>query len=99
MLNQVILCGRIIEIDNNSKTITIKVPRNEKDDNGEYLNDIIDIRVISDNIFNSVLEYCTIDTMIGAKGHLARENTKDMVTIIADRITFLTSKQNKEINY
>lgn len=99
MLNRVILCGRIIEIDNNFKTITIKVPRNEKDDNGEYLNDIIDIKVISDNIFKSASEYCTIDTMIGVKGYLSRENTKDMVTIIADSITFLTSKQDKEINY
>lgn len=110
MLNQVVLVGRlisdpIIEKDENGKEsskITLAIPRSFKNANGEYETDFIAINVFG-TIATNTCEYCKKGDIIGVKGRLQCENEeKDNGTIvyiqkvIAEKVTFLSSKKTTE---
>ena len=95
MLNQVVLVGRINNIDKKQNTITLSVMSSTKNSDGEYPTNYFDI-TLSENIFNNVTDYCTINDMVGVKGHIERLDIKEKVNIIADRISFLSSKAKSE---
>lgn len=109
MVNQIVLVGRIArtpEIRNteNGKkmaTLTLAVPRNYKNSNGEYDTDFLDCTLWS-AVAESTSEYCETGDMIGIKGRLqtrvveSPEGTKRKKTeIIAEKVTFLTSNPQK----
>lgn len=102
MLNQVVLVGRLTEEvkEKNKKgfaIITISVPRSFKNANGEYETDFIDVK-ISGSIADNTKEYCKKGDIIGVKGRIqttiTKKDNKDikLTEIIADKITFLSSK-------
>ena len=93
MLNQVVLVGRIITIENNN--VMINVPRNYKNEEGIYENDTIKINVI-DNIFKNVKEYCMKGDLIGIRGRI--ESQENTIIIKAEKITFLNTRKEKEEN-
>lgn len=93
MLNQVVLVGRIITIENNN--VMINVPRNYKNEEGIYENDIFKINVI-DNIFKNVKEYCMKGDLIGIRGRI--ESQENTIIIKAEKITFLNTRKEKEEN-
>ena len=93
MLNQVVLVGRIITIENNN--VMINVPRNYKNEEGIYENDTIKINVI-DNIFKNVKEYCMKGDLIGIRGRI--ESQENTIIIKAEKITFLSTRKEKEEN-
>lgn len=80
MLNQCILVGRILTTDDYGMIITVTNGKVEQN---------IPIKV-SENILNNVKEYCKIGDVIGIKGMINMMGTS--ITIIADKITFLASK-------
>lgn len=92
MLNQLVLVGKIDDIEKNDDskqaTITIAVPRYYKNDNGEYETDKIEIE-LSGRIAITTCEYCKIGDTIGCKGRLEKRNNK--LIVICDKITFLSS--------
>ena len=109
MLNQIVIVGRlvkdpeVIEKDNNKKVsnITIAVPRSFKNADGEYESDFINC-TLWDSIASNTCEYCKKGDIVGVKGRLQTDNyEKDgeklfKVNVIAERVTFLSSKKEKE---
>ena len=77
MVNQIVLVGRIARtpetrITENGKkmaTLTLAVPRNYKNSNGEYDTDFLDCTLWS-AVAESTSEYCETGDMIGIKGRL-----------------------------
>lgn len=101
MLNQIVLVGRIVKIKNNkeSAVITVAVPQNFKNQNGEYDTNFIDCNLYK-GIAEQTKEYCKIGDMIGVKGRLQSETINlfngkfisNVCHVIAERITFLSNK-------
>ena len=112
MVNQIVLVGRIAKApetktsENGRKfaTLTLAVPRNYKNANGEYDTDFLDCTLWS-SVAESTSEYCKTGDMIGVKGRvqsriiespdgLRRRKTE----IVAERVTFLTSNSSRRDN-
>ena len=109
MLNQIVLVGRLVKTpelritDNGRKTsvITLAVPRNYKNQDGQYDTDFLEC-VLWTGIAENTAEYCKTGDMIGVKGRVQsriiekEDGTKKKKTeIVAERVTFLSSS-NKE---
>lgn len=112
MVNQIVLVGRIARTpetrttENGRKvaTLTLAVPRNYKNSNGEYDTDFLDCTLWS-SVAESTSEYCDTGDMIGIKGRVqtriveSPDGTKRKKTeIIAEKVTFLTSNSQKRKN-
>lgn len=105
MLNQTVLVGRLVqdpeikELENGVKTsyITLAVPRNYKNSDGIYETDFIDC-VVWKNIADNVKEYCKKNDIIGVKGRIQtrKEEDKNIIEIVAERVTFLSNRKEKE---
>lgn len=110
MVNQIVLVGRIarapeIKTTENGKkyaSLTLAVPRNYRNINGEYDTDFLDCTLWT-NVAESTNEYCKTGDMIGVKGRIqsriveSPEGTKRRKTeIVAERVTFLTSNPNRK---
>ena len=112
MVNQIVLVGRIArtpetkisETGKKFATLTLAVPRNYKNANGEYDTDFLDCTLWS-SVAESTSEYCKTGDMIGVKGRvqsrivespdgLRRRKTE----IVAERVTFLTSNSSRRDN-
>ena len=91
MLNNVVLVGRIDKIPQiTANTIQLKVPRNLKNpDTNLYDDDLITI-TLTDNLYKNLTDYCKENDLVGIKGHI--EATPLEIKIIADKVTFLSSK-------
>lgn len=110
MLNQIVLVGRIAvdpevkEVDN-GKTVSnlrLAVPRSYKNENGEYDTDFLDI-TLWNGIAQNTSEYCKKGDIVGVKGRMQTNNyekedgTKEYkMNIIAEKVTFLSSKPDPE---
>ena len=108
MLNQVILVGRLVEKPTKEKVeeknitqITLAVPRSYKNADGEYETDFIDCTLWNE-IADNVCEWCDKGDLIGIKGRIEQvligddeSKLRDM-RIIAEKVTFLSSKVNKK---
>lgn len=109
MLNQLVLVGRLVkkpelkEAESKKKYafVTLAVPRSFKNVNGEYDTDFIDC-VLWDNVAANTVEYCNKGDIIGVRGRIQtrlieKDDTKNYVLeVIAEKITFLSSKDKKE---
>ncbi len=110
MLNQFVVVGRLAkdpelrqtESGKNVTNITLAVPRSYKNSNGEYETDFIDC-VLWSTVAESTSEYCKKGDLLGVKGRVQTrkiqtddEKVKQVTEIIAEKVTFLSSKkQNK----
>ena len=113
MLNQVVLVGRIVKTpelkvtENGKKTskMTLAVPRNYKNIDGEYDTDLLDCTMWP-TVAENTSEYRQTGDMVGVKGRLQtrviqkEDGTKKKRTeIVAERVTFLAqASSNKEDN-
>lgn len=109
MLNQVVLVGRLVkdpelvEKDSNKKMsrITIAIPRSFKNVNGEYESDFINC-VLWDSVAKSTVEYCHKGDIVGVKGRVQsrmieeNDEKKYYFDVVAERVTFLSSKKQEE---
>jgi len=102
MLNQVVIVGRItkdlekqVEKDTDNKIVymTLAVPRSFKNENGEYETDFIGVRLYK-GVAENASEYCNKGDLVGVKGRIQNDNGK--LTIIAEKITFLSSKRTDD---
>jgi len=93
------------DTENNKKMsyITLAVPRSFKDANGEYQTDFINV-VLFDLVAKNTAEYCKKGSIIGVKGRLQcntvendKEEKKYYTDVIAEKITFLSSKTDDNI--
>lgn len=106
MLNQVVLVGRLVkdpelrETENEKKVthITLAVPRSYKNIDGEYETDFIDCTLWT-GIAEATSEYCHKGDLLGIKGRLETGSyekdgeKKYKTSVIAEKITYLTSKR------
>ena len=99
MLNQVVLVGRLtknVEVkDFNEKKVAVielAVQRSFNNEKGEYETDNIEI-TLWNSIAENTAEYCIKGDIIGVKGRLQTED--DRIKVIAEKITFLSSKSDK----
>lgn len=110
MLNQAVLVGRLTKdleiktLDNGKKivNITVAVPRNFKNADGEYETDFINC-ILWNSVAENTAEYCKKGDIIGVKGRLQsssyekEDGTKVYTTeLIAEKVTFLSSKKEEE---
>ena len=110
MLNQIVLVGRLVrepQLQKNEKNkqymqITLAVPRSFKNMNGEYDTDFIDC-MLWDSIAKSTSEFCHKGDIVGVKGRIQSEvvekdgTKKYYMNVIAERVTFLSSKKGDPI--
>jgi single-strand DNA-binding protein len=110
MLNQMVVVGRLVrdpelrETETGKKVtnITLAVPRSYKNTKGEYETDFIDC-VLWTGIAESTTEYCKKGDILGIKGRLQTRNIevgdnkrKYITEVVAEKVTFLSSKNKKE---
>lgn len=109
ILNQIVLVGRLtrnINVNKSEKgvkvaTISLAIPRSFKNMEGGYDTDFIDC-VAFDSIAENTKEYCGKGDIVGVKGRVqSRTVEKDgkteyLMEIIAEKITFLSSKKGEE---
>jgi single-strand DNA-binding protein len=109
MLNQVVLVGRLtsdpeaVQLDGGHKKsiFNVAVPRSYKNSNGEYETDFIRC-VLWDAIATSTAEYCHKGDIVGIKGRIQvtqyeEKNEKKYLTeVVAEKVTFLSSKKQEE---
>lgn len=92
MINQVIIVGRIKNIDkkDNECYVKVSVPRPYKNEEGIYEKDILDV-MLKGKISDNLVEWCSVEDLVGVKGRLEQTN-KGMI-IVAEKVTFLSSKK------
>ena len=110
MLNQVVLVGRLVkkpelrltENGRKTSTITLAVPRNYKNLNGEYDTDFLECTLWT-NVAENTSEYCQSGDMVGVKGRIqtrvitSADGTKRKKTeIVAEKVTFLAQADNNK---
>lgn len=110
MLNQTVLVGRLVkepelfETENGNKiaNITLAVPRNYKNINGEYDTDFIPCTLWK-GIAENTVEYCHKGDLLGIKGSLKTRKIEQeespihqIVEVVAEKVTFLSSKKADE---
>ena len=107
MLNQVILVGRlakkpeVINEEEKRTIIELAIPRSFKNKDGEYEIDYVNC-ILMGLIAKNTTEYCQKGDIIGVKGHISTEiinedgNSKKRISVVAEKITFLSTKKNND---
>lgn len=104
-MNNVVLVGRLVEdpiIENleDKKTrtiINIAISRDYRNSEGYYDTDIIKC-VLWNGIASSTKEYCRKGDVVSIKGKLQShlENDKNVLEVVADKITFINARKEDE---
>ena len=112
MVNQIVLVGRIArapetkvsETGKKYATLTLAVPRNYKNVNGEYDTDFLDCTLWT-SVAESTSEYCKTGDMIGVKGRVQSRiiespdgQRRRKTEIVAERVTFLSTNSSRRDN-
>lgn len=109
MLNQIVLVGRLtkdIQVNKSEKgkkvaNLVLAIPRSFKNMNGTYDTDFIECTIF-DNIAQNTSEYCHKGDILGIKGRLQSrliengDEKRTIIEVIAEKVTFLTSKKEEE---
>lgn len=109
MLNQIVLVGRLTRdmvVNKSDKgvkvaTISLAIPRSFKNSEGTYDTDFIECTAF-DAIAENTCEYCSKGDIVGVKGRVQsrvveKDDKKEYLTeIIAEKVTFLSSKKSDE---
>ena len=98
MLNSVVVVGRIcekptlIELESGRKncSIVLSVNRAYKNSNGDYETDYIPC-LLWQGIAQNVVDYCKQGDIIGIRGKI--ENRDNKLQVVAEKVTFLSSKK------
>lgn len=100
MENQIVLVGRLVqdpeikELENEMRIsyITLAVSRSYKNSDGIYETDFIPVRLCR-GVAESVAEYCKKGDLLGIRGSIQtkQEENKNIIEIVAKRVTFLSS--------
>lgn len=110
MLNQTVIVGRLVrdpelrETETGKKitNITLAVPRSYKNVNGEYDTDFISC-VLWQGVAENTVDYIKKGDLLGIKGRVqsrvieeAEDVRKNVMEIVAEKVTFLSSKKTDE---
>ena len=109
MLNQVVLVGRIVydlELKKNDSgkkylSLMLAIPRSFKNIEGTYDTDFIRC-IVWDNVASNTSEYCKKGDIVGLNGRLQsrlverNDKKENIMEVIGEKVTFLTSSKEKE---
>lgn len=110
MLNQLVIVGRITkdielkedEIGKKYTNMILAIPRTFKNVNGEYDTDFLTVTLF-EGIAENTAKYCKPGDLVGIKGRIQNrpysgsdENIKYLMEIVAEKVTFLSSKKEDE---
>lgn len=102
MMNQSILIGRIVdnpvmekEGDSERCILKLAVQRSYKNEEGEYETDFINA-TLWNAIAQNVIEYCRKGDLVGVKGRLQNRKDSNMIELVAEKVTFLSSKPKED---
>ena len=109
MLNQIILVGRLTRDVQLKKTdtgkkvavISLAIPRSFKNIDGLYDTDFVDC-ILWDQVASNTSEYCHKGDILGVKGRVQsriyeeEDKKKYRLEVVAEKVTFLSSKNGKE---
>lgn len=110
MLNQIVVVGRIAkepeikELEDGKKVtnLSLAVPRSYKNEEGVYETDFVDC-TLWNGVAENVKEFCRKGDIVGVKGRIQTNlyedkdgNKKKDMSIIAEKVTFLSSKKEHE---
>lgn len=91
MVNSIMLVGKLgKKIEKGDNEFLLVIPRIEKNEEGIYEKDIIPI-ICWEGISERMVEYCGEGDTIGVRGRV--EIREGNVVLIAEKITFLSSKK------
>ena len=100
MLNQTVLVGRLVkevevkeEGEKKVASVILAIPRSFKNADGEYDTDFITC-ILWNAVAENTNEYCHKGDILGVKGRLQKGEEDDNMQIIAEKVTFLSSKKN-----
>lgn len=108
MLNQIVLVGRLTQKPTKKRKsnkesemiiLSLEVPTNHKDANGEYIKDYINVRVYGGLVKTLETANFNKGDMIGVKGKLKCSVMDDIMAqpyVICEKITYLSSKKEDE---
>ncbi len=111
MLNQVVLVGRLVrdivvnKTENGKKvtTVSLAIPRSFKNIEGNYETDFIDC-ILWEAVAQNTADYCKKGDIVGIKGRIQsriieknKEEKEHLMEVIAEKVTFLSSKK-EEVN-
>lgn len=88
-MNQLVLVGRLQEINQEGGYIVLKQTSNYKNTEGvyeEYTNKIM----LFGEVLNNLVEYCKINDIVGVRGRIENNIIK------GEKITFLTSSKRED---
>lgn len=100
MINQVVFIGRLVEkpeikeLEDEKKVcyITVAVQRSFKNEDGEYDTDFIKC-TLWNGIADNASSYLNKGDVIGVKGRI--QTTNEEMEIVAEKVTFLSSKKEE----
>lgn len=106
MLNNTVIVGRIVrdlelhETENGNKVaeLTLAVPRNFKNIDGQYDTDYVPCKLWK-GIAENTAEYCKKGDLIAVKGRLqsrsfeANDEKHNVVELVAEKVSFLSTKK------
>jgi len=109
VLNQIVLVGRLTKdivlnkTDSGKKiaNLSLAIPRSFKNMDGIYDTDYVEC-ILWENTALNTSEYCQKGDIVGIKGRIqsrvvTREDHKEnILEVVAEKVTFLTSKKSKE---
>ena len=108
-MNAVVLVGRLVtnpeiivtENDKKLTAVTLAVHRNYKNSDGLYETDFIRC-ILWNGVAATTCDYCHAGDVVGIKGRIETRSYEDenkekkyITEVIADRVTFLSSKKNE----
>lgn len=94
ILNQVVLVGKICDepkMKNHETVLKIAVPRNYKNENGEYDVDYIPC-LLCGIVGKQTIEYCHLGDLVGIKGRV-KINLNSSMEIVAEKVSYLSCKK------
>ena len=109
MMNIAIVVGRIVrdlelhETENGNKVaeLTLAVPRNFKNMDGQYDTDYLPCKLWK-GVAETTAEYCKKGDLVAIKGRLqsrsyeTEETRNNVIELIAERVSFLSTKKAEE---
>ena len=96
MLNNLMLVGRLTAdpvIKDKVLSVVVAVNRQFKNEEGIYETDLIPV-ILWNGVAEQVSEYCKKGDLIGIRGRI--EENDGNIEIIAEKVTFLSSKPKEE---
>lgn len=110
VLNQTVIVGRLVREPELRKTesgkkvtnITVAVPRNYKNADGEYDADFIHC-TLWEGVAEKTIAYVKKGDLLGVKGHiqsrtiqLDEDYKRNIVEVVAEKVTFLSSRRSSQ---